>query len=72
MLSVQHHVRYVYGRLALTLALELLPQLEEPVLDLVLDVRVELLLPADQLRLRILLLGRHGRRGQLQVHTAYT
>ena len=36
----------------LSLSLELLPQLEEAILNLILDGRVKLLLPADQLRLR--------------------
>ena len=42
----------VDGGLPLSLPLKLLPQLEEAILNLILDGRVKLLLPADQLRLR--------------------
>lgn len=56
MLRVEDHVGHVDGGLALALGLELLPQLEEAILDLVLHVRIQLLLATDELGLLVLLL----------------
>ena len=71
MFRVKHDMRHVYGRFALALSLELLPQLEKPVLNLIFHVRVEFFLTAYELRLRVLLLRRHRSWGELQVHTTH-
>ena len=42
-------MRHIDGGFTLSLALEFLPQLKEPVLNLVFNGGVKLLLPADQL-----------------------
>ena len=62
MLCVQYNVRDVNGRLSLPLPLEFLSQLEETVLYLIFNVRVQFFLPAHKLRLRILLLSWHRSR----------
>jgi hypothetical protein len=49
MLGVENHVRHIDGGFTLSLALEFLPQLKEPVLNLVFNGGVKFLLPADQL-----------------------